>query len=461
VSRPAPARGVNVFDDSRPMWQHFLVFLIPLVASNVLQSIYGTLNSIFLGRLIGVNALAAVSAFFPILFLLISFFIGLSSGSTVLVGQAFGAGDAAKMKKIAGTTISVALLLGVGLSVLGWFFTGAIMQALHTPPDIIGASEAYARVVFVAMPLIFVFFAYVSFLRGTGDSRTPLWALAFSTALGMIVTPALIRGWFGLPQLGVVSAAVASIVANGGGLTATLLYLRAIKHPLSFDRETARDLLIDPKLLRTIVSIGVPTGVQVIMVSLAEIAVLSFVNHFGSRATAAYGAVNQVVSYVQFPAISIGITASIFGAQSIGAGRTDRLPLVVHAGIGLNYVLGGTLIALCYALAYPILRLFIIEPNTLAIAHGLLMITLWSYPLYGNAAVLSGVMRSSGTVLVPTTIGVLAIWGVEVPVAWILMHRIGLNGIWFGYPASFIAMLSLQTLYYRLVWKHKKLSKLV
>jgi putative MATE family efflux protein len=443
------------------MWQSFLVFLVPLMFSNVLQSIGGTLNSIYLGRLLGVQALAAASVFFPLLFFLISFFIGLSSGATVLIGQAFGARDVHKMKKIAGTTLTVALALGIGLAVFGAIFAEQLLKLLGTPADILAASTSYARVMFLAMPAIFVFFAYISFLRGLGDTVTPLWSLVLSTSLAVLTTPALIRGWFGLPQMGVTSAAVAAIVANVAGLAAVMLYLRALRHPLAFDRETAQDLLIDWGLLRTIVKIGVPTGLQVVMISFAEIAVLSFVNRFGSSATAAYGAVNQVVSYVQFPAISIGITASIFGAQCIGARRLDRLPRVIHAAIGLNYAVVVTLIALCYLFAWRILGLFIVEPNTLAIAHGLLMITLWGYPIFGNASVLSGVMRASGDVLWPTAIWISSIWGVEVPVAYVLMHYLGLNGIWIGYPAAFSVALALQTLYYKFVWKKKQHERLV
>lgn len=443
------------------MWQSFLVFLVPLMISNVLQSIGGTLNSIYLGRLLGVQALAAASVFFPLLFFLISFFIGLSSGATVLIGQAFGARDVHKMKKIAGTTLTVALALGIGLAVFGTIFAEQLLRLLGTPSDILASSASYARVMFLAMPAIFVFFAYISFLRGLGDTVTPLWSLVLSTSLAVLTTPALIRGWFGLPQMGVTSAAVAAIVANVAGLAAVMLYLRALRHPLAFDRETAADLLVDYGLLRTIIRIGVPTGLQVVMISFAEIAVLSFVNRFGSSATAAYGAVNQVVSYVQFPAISIGITASIFGAQCIGARRLDRLPRVIHAAIGLNYVVVTALIAVCYLLAWQILGLFIVEPGTLAIAHGLLMITLWGYPIYGNASVLSGVMRASGNVVWPTAIWIASIWGVEVPVAYVLMQHLGLNGIWIGYPAAFCVALALQTLYYKIVWKQIQHERLV
>jgi putative MATE family efflux protein len=419
------------------------------------------LNTVFLGRMIGVSALAAASAFFPLMFFIVSFFIGLTSGATVLIGQAYGARDIPTMKKIAGTTLSVSILLGVAIAAGGFVAAESLLRLLGTPADILAQSAAYARVLFLAMPFIFTFFAYISFLRGLGDSRTPLWTLVLTTAIAVVATPALIRGWFGLPQLGIASAAIATMASNAVGLVVLLAFLRTIEHPLAPVMGSARDLIVDLGLLGKIVRIGVPTGLQMVMVSLAEVAVLSFVNRFGSTATAAYGAVNQVVSYVQFPAMSIGITASIFTAQCIGAGRLDRIPRVVHAAIGVNYAVGGALILVTYLLAWPILGMFIVEPNTLAIAHGLLMITLWSYPVFGNMAVLSGVMRASGAVVWPTAISIASIWGVEVPVAYELMRHIGLNGIWIGYPAAFCVGLVMQTLYYKLVWKHSAHQRLV
>jgi len=198
-----------------------------------------------------------------------------------------------------------------------------------------------------------------------------------------------------------------------------------------------------------------------VMVSLSEIAVLSFVNRFGSTAVAAYGAVNQVASYVQFPAVSIGIAASIFGAQSIGARRTERIPTIVRSAVVLNYVIVGALIALCYAFSTDIISLFITSSSTVAIAHHLLAITLWSYAIFGNTRILSAIMISSGRVVWPTVLSVLSIWGVEVPVAYVLMGRIGLDGVWYGYPAAFVAGLAFQTTYYFLVWKRQPLKALV
>ncbi|MHB8148156.1 MAG: MATE family efflux transporter [Vulcanimicrobiaceae bacterium] len=453
--------GIDIFDASKPMWQIFLVFLIPLMVSNILQSASQTFSFIFLGRMLGVDALAAVSAVFPVVFLLFSFLIGIASGSTVLIGQAFGAGDEHRVKKIAGTVLGATLLFAIFVAAIGTAFSPYMLTLLGTPASILQQADAYTRVVFLTAPVIFPYLVFTTFLRGTGDSQTPLWFLIVSTVLTILFTPAFIRGWFGLPQLGVVSAAVAGLLSQGVAFAALLVALARMKHPLRFDAEMARDMLFDPRILWTVVRIGVPTGLQVIMVSLAEIAVISFVNRFGANATAAYGAVNQIINYVAFPAISISIAASIFGAQCIGARREDKLGSVVRSAVMLNYIIGGILIALCYVFADVLIGWFITDAATLQVAHGLLVITLWSYLLFGNSAVISGVMRSSGTVVWPTINGIFSIWAVEVPAAFILMHHYGLRGVWMGYPISYTFVLCAQFAYYEFVWKKKTHQRLV
>jgi putative MATE family efflux protein len=458
--RPAGAR-THLLDDPRPIWKVMALFLGPLMISNVLQALSSTTSSVYLGRLVGVHALAAVSAIFPIIFLLISFFIGIASGSTVLIGQAYGARDHEKLKQVAGTTLSVTMLLAVLIGAVGVFFAEPMLRVLGTPPDILAASARYSQIVFGSMPALLVYLIYTTFLRGVGDTKTPLYSLILSTLLTLVITPFFILGWLGLPALGTNGAAVANIVANLLALIALLIYLHVTKNPLAFDREMLTHLGIRWNLAWQMIRIGVPTGINIIMVSLSEIAVLSFVNRFGSTATAAYGAVNQIVSYVQFPAISIGIAVSIFGSQAIGAQAHERIGKIVRAGVVLNYVIEGLLILICYALSWHIISLFIVDPKTVAIAQRLLHITLWGYVIFGNARVLSGMMLSSGAVLWPTIISIVSIWGVEVPVAYVLMQRIGLDGVWYGYPAAFIAGLLMQLTYYKLVWKRRPLTRLI
>jgi len=456
-----PQRASIALSETRPLWQSLVIFLIPLMLSNVLQALGQTANSAYLGRMIGVRSLAAVSAIFPIVFFLISFLIGLGAGSSVLIGQAYGARDHAKVKQIAGTTLALTIVLGVVVGLFGGIFSPQLLAALYTPSDIIALSASYARVTFFAIPILFLYLMYTTFLRGTGDTRTPFYALIVSTALTMLLTPVFIRGWFGSPAFATNGAAVGNIVAAAVALGGLLVYLRLVKHPLALDREMLGNLRLRLDLVASIAKIGIPTSINLVMISLSEIAVLTFVNRFGSTAVAAYGAVNQVASYVQFPAISIGIAASIFGAQSIGAGRTERLGTIVRSAVILNYLIEGALIVLVYAFDKNIISLFITAPATVAIARGLLLITLWSYAIYGNGRILSAIMISSGTVVWPTALSILSIWGVEVPVAYVLSQRIGLDGVWYGYPCAFIAALLMQLAYYYFFWKRKPLRRLV
>jgi putative MATE family efflux protein len=448
-------------DNDKTVWKGLLIFLIPLMLSNALQSISGTVSSIMLGRFIGVNALAAVSAFFPMFFFLVSFVIGLGSASSVLIGQAYGAQNYERVRAVMGTTLTTTFLLGSLLAVIGVLFAEDILGMIGTPANILEDSAAYARIFFYAIPILFLYISYTTFIRGTGDSKTPFYFLIISTALTVALTPVLVLGLFGFPELRINGAAWANVIGSLVTFVIFLIYLRQANHPLRFNREALRHLKIDGAIFKLLIKIGIPTSVQMVLISLATIAVISFVNRFGSLATAAYGAVNQVASYVMMPAMSLGMAVSIFGAQAIGAGVFERLKKVIQAGIVLNYIIGGLLIVLTYTFAGVILSLFITEAQTMELAHELLRITLWSYLIFGHASVMSGIMRSSGTVFWPTALSIASIWGVEVPVAYILSHQIGIVGIWIAYPIAFTVNLLLQFGYYQFFWKKQRHTQLI
>ena len=444
-----------------PLWRAFLVFLGPMILSNLLQSLSGTLNNVFIGQMLGTQALAAVSGLFPILFFFISLVIGTGAGASVLIGQAWGAREPHKVKAIAGTAIALGLILGALVALFGGAFTNALLSALGTPADVMPIAVGYARVMMLAMPGLLVFILLTQLMRGVGDTVTPLLALGISTAVSCLLTPAFIRGWFGLPQLGVTSAAAASIASFIAALSFLAWYMRRRNHPLAPDRDLLHALRINPQLLKLVIKIGLPTGVQMIVISVAEIALLYIVNGYGSNATAAYGAVNQVVNYVQFPALSIAITASILGAQAIGRGSPERLRAITRTGLKMNLVITGTLVVLGYLFSRHLMALFITSEPVIELAQTLLHIMLWGSLVFGCASVLSGVMRASGTVLVPTTISIFCIVAIEVPSAWTLSHHLGLNGVWIAYPITFVAMLLLQGLYYQAVWRKKKVVRIV
>ena len=442
------------------MWKAFLVFVGPLMVANILQSLSGTINNFYMGQMIGVKAVATVSVLFPVVFFFIAFAIGLGAGASVLIGQAWGARQISTAREVAGSTLTLGIALGLAVAVCGTALAEPMLRVMGTPPDIFPDALRVARITLATMPGVFLFILSITMLRGVGDTVGPLYALLLSNAVGLMLTPALIRGWLGLPRLGVTSGTWAAVVSFALGLLWLAWHLRRKNSPLKPDAEFFRHMHFNGRLLKTVLRVGVPTGVQMIVIAVAELALLSVVNRYGSDAAAAYGAINQIVAYVQAPAISIGIAASILGAQTIGAGQAQRLAVIARTAMLINLLLTGALVALGYLFSHQLIGFFITSAPVAAKAQTLLYIMLWSLVILGMASVLSGIMRASGTVLVPTVIYVGCLILVEVPTAWIASRYFGLNGVWLAYPAAFSAMLLLQWAYYR-VWRGQAIERMI
>src|SRR6266702_227169 len=446
---------------AKPLWTTFLRFLAPLMLSNALQSLFGTVSNVYLGQMIGVDALAAVSTFFPVMFLLFALVMGLSTGATVLIGQAFGAGQHGRIKIVVGTTLAVGLLLSISIALIGGFFSRQLMTALATPADILEQGSTYARIMLLTMPLGFIFLLMTAMIRGVGDVLTPLRALALSTAIGLLLTPILIRGAFGLPGAGISSPAWAAAISNALTLIVLAVYLLRKKHALAPDAALLRQLRVNGAVLGKILGIGLPSAIGMVTMAIAELVLLGLVNGFGSDATAAYGAVNQVMGYTQFTAISISIAVSILGAQAVGGGDRARLDGIVRTGLAFNLVLTGGLVALIYLVPRAVLGIFITDGTVLDLAKGLLTIALWSSVPFGFATTFSGAMRAAGVALAPMLLSIFAIVAIELPSAVILSRMIGLEGVWAAYPIVFCAMFILQMGYYLLVWRRRAIKRLI
>jgi putative MATE family efflux protein len=442
--------------DEASLWRAMARFIVPQTGSAALQLLSGTITAIYFGQLLGRSALAVASAFFPIFFLLVSFLIGLIAGGIVLVARAHGAGDRLQVKSVTGTTLVVCGLLSLAIATIGYQLSPRMLAAMATPPDILGPTIDYARVTFLSLPIVTLLFAYTFLLRGTGDALTPLFAMAFCIAISLVLTPALILGWGGLPRLGVTSAPWANLVACAISLPVLMIYLGVRGHPLALDRDLVLRLRIDPAIVKPFFGIGIPGGIQTAVTSLSEVAVVVLVNPFGSSATAAYGAVNQVVGYLLAPMQAVGLAATVFAAQAIGARRAGRLGAVTRIAVGMNLLIGVSAVAILCLFSSTVLSWFVVDPVTLSIARHALLMTLWGYLFVGISDVLAGVMRSTGTVVWPTAITISGIWLVQLPTAYLLSHAIGLEGIWLGYPAGFAAALLAQATYCGLIWRHRR-----
>lgn len=448
----------DLLDPKKPIWKPLFFFLLPLIASNVLQSLGGTVSSIVVGQGIGESALATVNIVMPLIFFLHSFVIGIGGASSVLIGQAFGANDKERIRSVVNTSLKFSFFLGIFLGVLGVFFAPQLLTLIQTPASIIKEATRFAQIEFAFLPFIFVYIIYTTFLRGTGDSKTPFYFLLISTLINILLAPIFALGWLGFPMLNAKGIALAIALSNTLTLIILFLYLKRTNHLLAVDSTLFTSFKMDLQILKLMISIGLPTGIQMILISLSQVAVVHLINAYGIQATAAYGAVIQIVAYVQMPALSLGMAVGIFGSQLIGAKKNERLSELLRSGIWLNYIIGIFLVGLVYLFSHSILSLFLVEHDTLKLAENILFLVLWSYLLFGNTTVLTGIMRSSGTVLWPTIIGVSSIWGIQLPAAVLLskVAGLGLKGIWMAYPINFICSLMMQYLYYHFRWKAKK-----
>ncbi|MDB5823568.1 MAG: family efflux transporter [Herminiimonas sp.] len=401
--------------------KHYIALLTPLILTHALQSAGGLLDGFWLGRLLGVRGIATAASFFPVFFLLLSLIIGLGAGATILVGQAWGARDAAQVRRVGATAFVAALGFGFAVALAGVWCAPMLMQALGTPPDILPAAIRYARAMLLVMPFVFVAWAGMSLSRGTGDALSPMWSLLAATLVAAVCTPLLVAG----TPLGAAGVAVSALVAQLAALIVLIRRWQRDGHPLA-PGAGWQDWKPSAAIAKRMLRIGLPAALQMLAMALAEIVLLGLVNRHGSSATAAYGAATQVLSWVQFPAMSLGIAAAILNAVV-----TALFAVAVHL------------------LAPFALRLFLEPGPVLEQAVVVVRTVAWSVVLLGWSNVLVSAMRASGAPLVPALLSMAAIVGVELPVAVALEARFGLAGVFWACPAAFLAMLVLHGLYYR------------
>lgn len=441
----------------QPLWRSMSKFMSAIMLANLLQASSSTLTAVYVGRLIGTNGLAAVASFLPLLLVLISFLVGLATGSSILIARAYGAKDMDRVRAVAGTTILLGLLFAIVVAVAGHFSMRTLMQAVNAPADVFEQAVTYGEWLFPVLPILFVFIIYSTFLRGTGDSRTPVIILAANTGLVALFTPILMKGWLGFPALSIRAAVLGTASANFLSLCGLIVYLHRGKHPLAPNRELLSNVFrLRWKLMGEIAYLGVPTGLQMIMLSLSQVILITFVNGFGSDATAAFGATLQLAGYVQLPSVAVALSVSIFAAQALGAGNPSRIPAITRTGVLLNYAIGGVVTLIVYALAPQLLSLFLKTPVALQYGKDLVYITVWSYLLYGHAEILTGIMRASRVVWVPMLLQIVTIWALEIPFAWYFSPQWGLTGIWWAYPISYVATLVVEAAFFVLVWQRRQ-----
>ncbi|SPA43288.1 putative multidrug efflux pump [Cupriavidus taiwanensis] len=434
-----------------PIGRTLLLFSLPVLGSNILQSLNASINSVWVGRFLGEAALTATSNANIILFFLLGVVFGISMANTIMIGQAVGARDADQARRVVGTSTTFFVALSVLASALGYFYTPDILAAMRTPHDAAPLAVAYLRIIFLALPFMYFYNFVMMTLRGAGDSRTPFWFMLLSVVLDVALNPILIFGVGPVPAMGIAGSALATLIAQLASLAAMMALLYRRRHFLLLHRGQLALLVPDPAILRALVVKGLPMGLQMVVISSSAIVMMALVNAHGSQTTAAYGVASQLWTYVQMPALAVGASVSSMVAQNVGAGLWQRVARITRMGLLFNLSMTGALVALIYLFNRHSLGLFLgTDGVAIGIAQHINVVVLWSFILFGFTIVIFGTVRATGAVMAPLVILFLSMWVIRLPFAWALGPRLGADAIWWSFPLGSVVSLALALGYYRL-----------
>ncbi|WP_085811074.1 MATE family efflux transporter [Sphingomonas sp. TZW2008] len=433
-----------------PIGSALLMFALPTLASNVLQSANGSINAIWVGRFLGEGALAATSNANIIMFLMFGAVFGFGMAATIIVGQSWGRRDIEAARRAFGSAIGLVLAGSVIVGALGWIFAPQILTALATPADAFTPALDYLRVIFLALPASMLLVLMFMGLRGTGDSVTPLWFMGLAVVIDAGMNPLLIAGMGPFPRMGIAGSATATLIANIVALGALVGWIAWRDLPLRLKGAEIRYILPERTLVRTIVGKGLPIGAQMLVLSTSALAMVGLVNRNGIDTVAAYGIVQQLWGYVQMPAMAIGAAVSAMAAQNIGAGRWDRVARITRSGLFYNIGLTGVTVALVLLFDTTIIGLFIPGGSpALPIAQHINLLATWGFIMFGGTMVLFGVVRANGAVWGPLAILTIAMFPVRLGVAFALQPLLGSDALWWSFPVGSAANVALAALYYR------------
>ena len=442
-----------------PIGRTLLLFALPTLGSSILQSLNGSINAIWIGQFLGERALAATTNANIIMFLLIAAVFGFGMAATILIGQAMGRRDMEAVRRTLGTALGLFGGLSIVTVIIGLLAAPAILRMLATPAEVYPLALDYLRIIFVAMVPGFVAVLLTMALRGTGDSITPLKFMALGSVVDVGLNPLLIRGAGPIPAMGIGGSATATLVANSVSLVALLLYIYRRDLPIRLRGAELGYVRPDPALLRTILVKGVPMGLQMLVVSTSALAMIGLVNRYGTSTTAAYGAANQLWTYVQMPAMAVGAAVSAMAAQNIGAGAWERVGRITRVGILTNLALTGGLVVLLTLLDRHVLWLFLgRDPGAIDIAVRINWIAGWSFVLFGVSMVLSATVRANGAVVGPLVILAVAMFPLRLGLATGLEGRLGPDAIWWSFPAGSLgSMLMMIGFYLHGGWRRARM----
>lgn len=424
-------------------------FAAPMLLGNVFQQLFSVVDSIVVGNFVGKEALAAVGASFPVIFIMVSMIIGLVIGTTVVISQYFGAKNLVKVKRAIDTMYIYSAVFGIITTVVGIIIAEPLLRLLGLPEDIMPQAVKYLQIYLSGMIVFFGFNGTSAVLRGLGDSKTPLYFLIIATVSNIILDLLFVAVF----KWGVAGAAYATLVSNAIAFGMAIWWLNKTHKII---RIAIRGLHFDREVFQHSIRIGLPTGIQQTLVAIGALALMGIVNKFGTNIIAGFSVASRLDALAVIPAMSFSQALSTFVGQNIGANKPERIRAGLIATLKMSGIV--TIVTSLFIIfgGHLLMSMFTKDTEVIRIGDNYLTIVSAFYIMFTLMFIYAGVMRGAGDTLIPMFISLLSLWIIRIPMAWYLSGKIGEDGIWWSIPAGWFVGLALSYFYYKSGrWKKK------
>ena len=421
---------------------HIVSFAMPLLVSQIFQQLYNTADTFIVGKYLGTDALAAVSSSGPLIFMMISFFMGTAQGAGVVISRYFGANDPNRVSRAIHTNIAFGVVVGILLSVVGVFFTPTLLGWMDTDPDIMPEAIEYFRYYYSGVITVVLYNILRGILNAVGDSRRPLIYLICSSLLN-IALDFLFVGVFGW---GVWSAAVATVISQAFSVVLCLIHLLKKGHIYSV---SLRRIRFHWDMLKEILKQGLPAGVQNSVISIANVLVQTYINGFGKIATAAYGVHSKIEGFAFLPITSFNMAITTFISQNLGASKYDRAKIGARFGIVCGVAMAAVIGVLEYVLAEPLIGMFDKTPEVVELGARQTHVVALFYFLLAYSHSVAAVCRGAGRAIVPMLV-MLAVWcvGRIIYIVTVMHYFNDITYVYWAYPLTWTVSSIIYFIYY-------------
>lgn len=420
-------------------------FSIPLLVGNLFQQLYNTFDSYVVGNYVSKQALAAVGASSPIINMLIGFFMGLATGAGVVIAQYFGAGDETRLKKSIHSSAALTLIMSVILTVLGILGTNPMLHAVGIPADVFPESSTYLSIYFAGISFNLIYNMGSGILRAIGDSKRPLYFLIVACIINIILDFIFVKyfGW------GVAGAGYATLIAQA--ISAFLVVYILMKTDEAY-KLVIKNIRFDLPILKKIIVLGLPTGLQQSIVSLSNVVVQSYVNAFGSSVVAGYSASIRIDGFVNLPLQSFNMAVTTFVGQNIGAKQYDRVKKGSKITMMMTLAVIAMIAVALFFFGESFIAVFNSEPDVVQAGRTMQLAFVPFYIVLPIVQIYSGVLRGAGKSSVPMYIMVFNFVILrQIYLAIITKITTSVYYVFMGWPVTWITCAIMFIIYYHKV----------